>query len=228
MPRVLIFGDRPIDFISTSSKEKVDVIVSRNLERTKKRISYETFVMIIIDLENNVENGIQLAEFIRNSPIQRATPIVFISKNHNNEQAAFHDYHCYDYFIKPLSPRDIIKIMYLCQFKVDKDRFRRLVVFQIRTERYPVRINDILYIEKLSRKVIVHTVSGKFYVSTLSLSDLVCEYTPDFVRIHRSVIVNKNHVNSIIPAESKLLMNHTDDELFIGRTFLKKVRESFD
>ncbi len=228
MPRVLIFGDRPNDFISTSSKEKVDVIISRNLENAKKRVSYESFVMIIIDLENNEENGIHLADFIRTSKMQKTTPIIFISKNHNNERVAFHDYHCYDYFIKPLTPRDIIKILYLCQFKVDKDRFRRLVVFHIGTERYPVRVDDILYIEKLARKVLVHTVSGKFYVSMISLSDFVCEHSPDFLRIHRSVIVNKSHINCIIPTKSMLLLNHTDDELYIGRTFLKEVRESFD
>ena len=228
MARILIFGHKPKDYISWKSREKVDVIISKSFMDAKKRISFESFIMVIIDLEDNEINGIGLADFIRKSPLQRSTPIVFISKNRRKEHVAFHEFHCYDYFIKPLSSQDVLKILCLCYFRIDEERWGSTIVFRIGSERFPVRIDDILYIEKIARTTIVHTTTGEFRVPSLSLASFLEEHGADFVRIHRGTIVNKSHVRHIIPSKLMLLLDNTEHELDIGRSFLNDLRDSFD
>ncbi len=228
MPRVLIFGHKPKDFFSKSSKEKFDVVISKNYLEAKKHVSYESFVMVIIDLEDNEKSGMNLASFIRSSPHQRSTPIVFVAKDHKKEWQAFHDYHCYDYFIKPLSSQDVVKIMCLCFFRIDDENSNDVIVFQIGTERYPVRTDDILYIDRMARKTVVHTCTHNFSVPSLSLSDFLSEHTDAFIRIHRGTIVNKNQIRCVNPPASIVIMKHTNEELTIGRSFLGDIRNLFD
>ena len=228
MPRVLIYGHKSEDYISPNSKEKVDVIISKSFLDAKRRISYESFVMVIIDLEDNETNGIGLADLIRKTPLQRATPIIFISNNRKKEHMAFHSFHCYDYFIKPLSSQDVLKILCLCYFRIDDERWGNIAVFPIGTEKVPIRIDDILYIEKISRRTIVHTISDDIYVPSLSLAEFQDEHALDFIRIHRGIIVNKNHIRRVIPSKALILLDTADRELYIGKTFLREVRELFD
>ena len=228
MNRVLIFGQKPKDYISPPSEESLDVIISKNIREAKMRVSSERLIMIIIDLEDNEKNGMILAEHIRKSPLQLATPIIFISKNRRKWQKAINEYHCYDYFLKPLSSQDVMKILCLCYFRIERDDNKNVIVFQIGTEKYPIRTDDVIYIDKLARKTIVHTSTRELYIPSLSLNDFLVEHSNDFIQIHRGTIVNKSQIRCIIPGKQVVLLKHNDEELIIGRSFIDEVRNSFD
>jgi len=69
----------------------------------------------------------------------------------------------------------------------------------VKTEHRLQRINlpDLLYVEGLQNYVVLHTITGK--VMSLQTLKSVEEQLPcqDFVRVHRSYIVNLRHISSV-------------------------------
>lgn len=76
-----------------------------------------------------------------------------------------------------------------------KEKQRAFVVV---SQRKQVRIEEqsVLYIESLSDYVKVHLTSGEVIVTKATITSLEAELSKDFVRIHRSFLVNKHHVTS--------------------------------
>ncbi len=69
--------------------------------------------------------------------------------------------------------------------------------FVVVSERKQVRLeeSEVLYIESLSDYVKIHT-SERVVISKATISSLEAELSKDFVRIHRSYLVNKQHIDS--------------------------------
>jgi len=68
---------------------------------------------------------------------------------------------------------------------------------EIRSDKRTYRVagNDILFIEGLGNYVIYHTLD-KQLISYTSLNQVLRELPPSFIRIHKSYVINKNHVKS--------------------------------
>ena len=79
--------------------------------------------------------------------------------------------------------------------KVSKKEARSFV---ITSERKQVRLleDDVAYIESLSDYVKVHQREGKPLISKATISGLEAELSNDFIRIHRSYLVNKHFVEA--------------------------------
>lgn len=64
----------------------------------------------------------------------------------------------------------------------------------------PVKIADIYYIRSESNYVSLHTAAGKV-MSLSNMKDLEDELPEQFMRVHRSYIINKNHISYITAEE---------------------------
>ncbi|OYT16041.1 MAG: hypothetical protein B7C24_09875 [Bacteroidetes bacterium 4572_77] len=82
-----------------------------------------------------------------------------------------------------------------------------------------VNYNDIIYIEGLKEYVRFHLKSGKRLVTLVSLKKMEEELPSNFMRIHRSFIVNKNMVISLYGN----MVEIDNKRLDIGKTYKEKV-----
>ena len=227
MAEILIFGDAPRNLV-LPPQGVAEVIITKNPIEVKRRVCVEDFTMIIIDLDGREEHAMELARYIRDIPCQIMTPILFLARGHNQELDAFHDIHCYDYLIKPLSLQDVMKILFLCIQRMESADPEREIVFCVRAKQYPVNINDIMYIECLQRVVTVHTTTIDLRVPSLCLTSFIRDYAEDFLQIHRSVIVNRRFIRYIDPVKSVIELKGTRENLSIGKTYLSSVRNAFE
>ena len=227
MSTILVFGAIPPNR-SGAPLAFHRLLLTRNLNEIRRRIITEDYTMIIIDLDGREKKGMELAAYIRSIPKQCMTPILFVSSSHKLEWDAFHNIHCYDFFIKPLTTQDILKIMYLFLQKTDGVKPGRTIMFSNGSKRFPINIDDILYLESINRDVIVHTTTSEVGVSSLHLSDFLKAYKEDFVQVRRSTVVNKSMIRCVNPTAALVELKNNRETLSIGKTYIPTIRKLFD
>ncbi|MFT5823043.1 MAG: DNA-binding LytR/AlgR family response regulator [Crocinitomix sp.] len=84
---------------------------------------------------------------------------------------------------------------------------------------YRVKFVDIMYIEGANEYVIFYLKSQKKIITLMALKNLEIELPDEFIRIHRSYIVNKNQVVSLYGNRLEV----GEKLLDIGKTFKSKI-----
>jgi two-component system LytT family response regulator len=173
-----------------------------------------------IDLPRN--GGIWLANELRQIPV----PCVFVSSVNDHAAEAF-DLQVLHFLIKPINPADIEvailrfkkylripslehlekKLNDLIWEKQQRESERWLLI-KNRNKISVLEYSSILYLEGAGSYTHIHTSDGK----RLTTSKLLRTYEeqlkqhPDFIRIHKSYIVNRNYIQSVSYNEHKSLV----------------------
>jgi hypothetical protein len=106
------------------------------------------------------------------------------------------------------------------QLRVEKEKAKQQVL-ELVSNRQKVRIpfDDIFYIESMSDYIKVHSTSQSEVVSKEKISALAKRLPENFLRIHRSFIINTNKINQFNSTE--VVINQAT--LNIGRSYKKNV-----
>lgn len=172
------------------------------------------FDIILLDIVMGAENGIETARSIR-----RVLPDVIIIL-----LSSYSDYMQKGYEVKAF--RYILKSEYRgCLERVIADAAEELeqeesFLFEYRREQHRVRVKDILYFESDRRCILVNTAEG---VSTYygKLDDIEL---PEFIRVHRSYLVNPRHIEVFNQCYVRL-SNGT--ELPVSKTHSASAKQKF-
>ena len=231
MAEVLIFGDESIfkeKEWHSGWKENREIIITHNVDVVKRQVIFENFLFIIIDLEGAEKKAIELAKDIRQIPRQYLTPIFILATDRNREEYAFHEIHCYDYFVKPLKAGDKRKILRFCRQRLDACEKNNTIIFSIGRDRYPVNEKDILYLESVNRMVVVHTINDALQIPSLRLREFMKDHEKEFMQIHRGTVVNRSRIQCVDSVNCMVELDSNHIQLKIGRTYLDSVRKAFD
>jgi len=95
----------------------------------------------------------------------------------------------------------------------------------IRADRKNVQVllEDILFVESLADYLKIHLTNNKSLLTKETISGMHQKLPVNFIRIHRSFIVNVNHVE----AYTKEFVEVGNEQLNISRTYKKKALENF-
>ena len=102
------------------------------------------------------------------------------------------------------------------------------IIFSAGHNRYPVAMDDILYLESVNRAVIVHTRKEIIRIPSLRLAGFMEQYGDSFIRIHRTMVVNKDKIRRYNNSRLFVEINETGEKLPVGRTYSEYVRKAFD
>lgn len=91
------------------------------------------------------------------------------------------------------------------------------IVLKDKTKIY---INDLLYVKAEDHYIRLFIADNKNHFVRGRLSDLETELPPNFIRIHRSYIINRNYVKSFSGDQIQLI---NGERIPIGRTYRKKI-----
>jgi hypothetical protein len=111
------------------------------------------------------------------------------------------------------------------QPKLTENDYQAKISFKNGSEIQWIATKDILWIESDNNCVVFFTLKQKF-VSYQTLKSLECVLNPaEFVRIHRSTILNKNHIHKIInlPSGDALVEVSKGEKLRVSRTYKKNL-----
>lgn len=142
--------------------------------------------VLYLDIELFQINGIQIAEYIRNTLENRSMQIIYISGKDSYAYRLFKTQPM-DFLVKPIKKRELFATMDLA-FKIlnkESAKFR----FQYGKEFYSVPYEEILYFSSDKRKIEIVTKAERYYFYG-KLKDLINNLPKDFIVIHQSYIIN--------------------------------------
>lgn len=183
----LIIADHLAQILSSLDINIVDVI--ENLVDAEKSLTNAPdFYFLDIRLSNN-QNGIEFGKTLTHLAI----PFIYVTANNELEilKKAIATQPI-SYITKPFKERDVIAAVELIKLKIQSSKY-----LQIITPKGVKKIaeQEILYCEAEGSYVKIVTEKGTF-IQRMTLKKTMEMLSDDFVKIHRSYVVNKQKISS--------------------------------
>lgn len=156
--------------------------------------------ILLSDIEMPGCSGIELVKSLSYSPI-----VLFLS-NHREFGAETYEANAFSYLIKPVALDKFTAIMNKVTAKLDEEPGSP-DMFIVRTESQYIPINksNITFIEAEDKFVKINLANGQQHIVWISLKSLNEQLSDKrFMRIHRSYILNTEHVQSINNVDVKV------------------------
>ena len=174
--------------------------------------------LLFLDIQMGEINGVELAKSIREKG--ESVQIVFITAVPDYISEGY-DLSALHYLIKPVSEEKIFAVMDRAAQNCTKEEEYLLVKVDQTLQRIPV--SSILYAESFAHYITITAKSGTYQVRE-NAGALAEKLNKDFVRPHRSYLVNLRYVQRISKTEVVL-----DDGMMIplSRYNYQKVNQAF-
>lgn len=163
--------------------------------------------LVFLDIDLPGFNGFQVLERLDVQPA-----VVFTTAFNQHALKAFETY-AVDYLLKPIEPEGIkrslskLRVMGFNQaqfslaleqlLELNGSRFLRRVSCKVGDRTMLVNVGEILYFQADNKYTALHTVASEYLIET-PLAELEAKLNPnDFIRIHRSTLVNVSWIAEI-------------------------------
>lgn len=152
------------------------------------------FDIIFLDIEMPELNGIETAKKLRKWDV--TSKIIYVT-NYDNYQRNAYEVHAFDYLSKPVSDKNIFKVLTEAIRYLDNATEKHKCVLETKTGIVTIDIEDIYCFEYSSRQAIIHTTREN-YSASYSLKELYEKFNKyNFESPHKSFIVNMLYVKRI-------------------------------
>ena len=173
--------------------------------------------LIFLDINMPDLSGIQLLKSLSNSP-----HVIFITA-YSEFGAESYDYNAVDYLLKPVTYsrfcRAIDKAKRYYSRKDVNNSADNEIFIKSESSYIKIKLKDIICIEAFENNITLTTCDKKFDIH-FTLKDLENQLPPEiFIRVHRSLIVNKRRIMTINEDSLDLVIGNTLKNFPVGRTF---------
>ncbi len=178
------------------------------------------FDLLILDIEMGQQNGMELAAHIRKE--DEEIPILFVT-GYEKYMAQGYEVAALHYLLKPIRKEKLFSL--LDRLREKSRRQEQRLLFQ--TEDGPLSLppSRIWYLEAQAHWCILYTADHEYTLhSSIGELERFLSGQPEFLRCHRSYLVNAGHICAILKTELVLDDNR---RLPLSRSAQKKVNQSF-
>ncbi len=236
---VLVVDDEPHArrFLSTLLEKDKSMHLLAECSNGREAINFcktQTPDIIFLDIQMPGMTGMDVAYQLR-----KTDSLIIFSTAYDQYAIQAFEVEALDYLIKPFTNKRFEEVLARAKKMIEMNQRN---VFSQRVERLyksynqssspkiteivilnkgledRIPVTDILYIESSSVYVIIHT-KRKQYIYRIALETLSSQLPKNFIRIHRSFIINSNFI-----AKSKYLNNNTFSFQMINEKVLKSSR----
>ena len=230
---MILDDEEPARDLLKSYAQKIDELeiaaILNNALDAKKVIQSSKVDILLSDIQMDDLTGIDLVKLLKNPPV------VIFTTAYSEYALESYELEVADYLVKPISFQRFSKAMdkaiELIQFRNSKSESSseinqknpRADFFFVKTNRKMVKVKygDIIFVESYGEYVKIHTKDD--VILALQRTSFMEEMLPqdDFIRIHRSHIINVNHIreidgNSVImEGKNRLVVSKRMKEHFI-------------
>jgi DNA-binding LytR/AlgR family response regulator len=159
------------------------------------------FDVVFLDVRMPGLSGLQLAELLAELP---RPPLVVFATAYAEHAARAFELEAADYLIKPFDEVRVGKTLARLRERLAAGRSggqqapRRLWVELENENLKPLELARVAWFEAREKKVFAHAPGGPYRVDQ-TLKELSGWLPPAFVRVHKSAIVNLDHVAEVVP-----------------------------
>lgn len=178
------------------------ILITNDQQLIKEKVATHEIDVLFLDIEfkSNGKNGITFANELR--ALNKDFSLIFVTAFFEYSMIA---YQCktFGYVLKPVTIQSIAPIMH----RLQSEFFQETNNFIQLNKSESIRTKDILFIERNKSKTKVYTACDTFETN-YSLNNMQ-EFLPkDFVRVHRSYIVNQSNIHGINKNEKVILFEN--------------------
>lgn len=224
MIKCLAIDDEPLalDILSTFCKKISNVdLVARftNLDKAKEFIQNHEIDLLFLDIQMPDMNGVDFyKQFASNKLVIFTTAFSEFATEGFNVNAI-------DYLVKPF---DFNRFLIACKKVSDTIHLKlnsKKIIVSIKSDSkiFNIEENEITHIESKDDYVKIFLIEGKHILSKITTKGVLEILSDDFIRIHRSYIINKNHVRHI----STTTLNVAGFNLPIGKNYKEELSKIF-
>lgn len=247
--RILIVDDEPLARTALTAliAQRVDVdefAVAADAIEALACLAKRSFEVLLVDIQMPEMSGMQLIEHLskQGGPMPS---VIFITAHHEHAVEAF-EKHAVDYVLKPIVPARVNEALNVAARRSVQERAERLLGMlkdsKARGDQHGriavkdkgrvvfVDVGEIRSVEANGNYVLLQQKAGS-YVLRETIADIADKLAPHgFVRIHRSVLVNRQYVASIESGVGSeyILRIHGGREYHVTRTYRRNLQELAD
>lgn len=172
--------------------------------------------LMFLDIEMPVLKGTEFYKSLSHKP-----QVIFTTAHRNYALDGF-ELEAVDYLLKPITfPRffkAIERYLSIREKPITVPNVATSDHLFVRVNRKAVKVNfsEIKYIQGLKDYIVIHTVHGKLTVKD-SMTAFLSKLNPEFIRVHRSYIVNQTHISAYTKHDVEI----GEIEIPIGETYIK-------
>lgn len=189
----------------------------KNYEETinyiKSLNSYEDCLYILdIDLKQD-KNGLLLGREIRTIDEYKGEMIYVTAHVHQMHSVFKYKLKILDFIDKGYNMENALKEALDVYIKIYRERIQsKSLIFKVGANVFMIRPSDIICIEtdKSKKKIIIYTIKEQMSIN-LTLKEIQEKLSNQFIQIHRSIIVNKEHIKKIENINDDLYVVLTGD-----------------
>ncbi len=163
--------------------------------------------LLLLDIQMPSLDGISVAEQLSGS--EKCPYIVFVTAHDTFAIQAF-EVAARDYLVKPLSKRRFATAMQRAKSEILGDDISTNELgespFTVRSGETLVSLlpSDVVWVEAANQYVRIHTVASRVFVVSQSLRQFAQRLpSRSFSRIHRSTLINKQHIAAVLSSEGR-------------------------
>jgi len=222
--------------------DEVEIIEeASNGEDGLEKIEFLKPDLIFLDIEMPILNGFEMLAKLKHQP-----KVVFITAYDQYAVKAFEE-GSIDYLLKPIEIERLDKTIKklrqtsLAQAQIPlEDLLRQIqskkavktLTIKLGDKILLVKVNEIVHIQAEDKYVFLHTVDGKKHLTDFTLSTLETKLPEEFLRIHRSDIINVDYIKEIRKGFNGALVfvlnNQNETKVTSSRSNSEMLREKFD
>ena len=177
------------------------------------------FDLVFLDIQMKQMTGIELAALICKSDANML--IVFVT-NHRQYAINGYDVNAFHYLIKPISPAKLLPILDKA-YMIWHSNHEGSILISTDSAQIKLIFSDIFYISKNGNMATVN-IGGKSYETRKALSEFAAILPSNFLRCHRSFIVNLYKIDSLY--KSALTLSN-GDTLPVSRDNAKVISDAY-
>jgi len=195
------------------------VATCQNAIQANQVLNEHSIDLMFLDIEMPKIKGLAFLKTLSNPPA------VIITTAYREFALEGFELDVVDYLLKPISFERFLKA--INKFNREKSSPETISpqskkIIHLKSDRKMLRLNemDIRYIEGMSNYVLVHVQDHKYPVY-ISLTEIKSQLSSNFIRVHKSYIINKHFVNSY----TKEIVEVTGKEIPIGKSYREVINE---
>ncbi len=178
--------------------------------------------LLIFDIEMGKMNGMELAGEIRKQ--DEEIPILFIT-GYDSYMAQGYEVSALHYLLKPVNKEKLFAVLDKLQKNREKTDSEEKLLFQTEEGNLSIPISKIWYVEAYSHQSILYTQDEEYVLKhSISAVEKLLEGRKEFIRCHRSYLVNLQHISAIVKNEIVL---DNKNRLPVSRNLSKEVNKAF-
>ena len=210
-----------IDEYAFSRRLPLEYLLFDDAEAMLQSAAVRPFTHYFLDVMMPRMDGITAAQEIRS--FDEHARLIFLSSFREYAYQAFRVRAC-DYLLKPVQPEELVAV--LDRLEAEELSAQAYIAIQNGRSIFRLPFDRLAYLEVCQKKLHFHLTDGQIRQIPGTISSVEAELLaqPDFIKIHRSYIVNLRHISSLSPEGCVLT---SGDNLPISRLLYQQVRRQY-